>query len=82
MSKTARYINIYWQDGVIPEVGVNGCQVEDVIEVVLERLQSLNEAFPCRENSITITKLQEAAMWQRERTRERQARGVEGQHVK
>lgn len=82
MPKTGFPVEIKWQEGTVPEVGVNGAQIEDVIDAVLDRLRDLNGRFPCRENSITITKLEEAAMWQRERTRNREARGVEGQHVK
>ena len=81
MPKTGYPVEIKWQDGVVPEVGVNGAQIEDVIDAVLDRLRELNAAFPCRENSITITKLEEAGMWQRERTRNRVDRGVEGQHL-
>ena len=38
------------------------------------------EKFPCRENAISITKLEEAIMWQEKRTSERIKRGVEGKH--
>ena len=75
------FVKLQWQDGTIPEVGVNGCQVNDVLDVVIDRVRELNKAFPCRENSITITKLEEARMWQDERTRNRVSQGVEGQHI-
>jgi hypothetical protein len=74
------FVKLTWQDGTVPEVGVNGCQVNDVLDVVIERLRELNKAFPCRENSISITKLEEAVMWQNARTQNRVAQGVEGQH--
>lgn len=54
------------------------CQFTDLIATALVMLRYLNNKFPCRENSITITKLEEAVMWQEERTRDREARGVEG----
>lgn len=66
------------QDGPIKEVGVNGIQVTDMLEYVLEVYKSLNAKFPCRENSLTITKIEEAIHWQEHRTKERQKRGVEG----
>ena len=75
------YVNIKWQDGVIPEVGRNGVQVSEAIEVVLNKLKGYQEKFPCRENAISITKLEEAIMWQEKRTTDRIKRGVEGQHV-
>lgn len=46
----------------------------------LEMLRYLNNKFPCRENSLTITKLEEALMWNDQGTKNRQARGVEGKN--
>lgn len=66
------------QNGAIKENGVNGCQVTDVIEVAKMIIEGLNSKFPCRENAITITKLDEALMWQDKRTADRIGRGVEG----
>lgn len=66
------------QNGPIKEVGVNGCQVTDVIAVAKHILEQLNFKFPCRENSATITKLDEALMWHEKRTKDRESRGVEG----
>ena len=75
------FIQVTWQDGTVPEVGVNGCQLQDVLEIAIERLRELNAQFPCRENSITLTKLEEAAMWQEKRTANRREQGVEGQRA-
>ena len=75
------FVNITWQDGVVPEVGVNGCQINDVLEVVISRLAELNTAFPCEENDYTMDYIREAIMWQNRRTANRIAQGVEGQHV-
>jgi len=58
----------------------NGTTLENVLSLLIERTKQLNEKFPCRENSIAITKMQEAKMWFDERTRERVERGVEGRH--
>lgn len=52
------------QDGPIKEVGLNGCQVTDMLKFSLEVYKGLQADFPCRENAITITKLEEAIMWQ------------------
>ncbi|MBC1523743.1 hypothetical protein HB884_05925 [Listeria booriae] len=78
MTKSVTFVQVKWQDGVISENGINGAQVNDVMEVALSRLQELNKQFPCRENSIAITKLEEAIMWQDKRTADRLKRGVEG----
>lgn len=66
------------QEGPIKENGVNGCQVSDMIEIATDIIRQLNEKFPCRENAIAITKLEEALMWQEKRTQDRLLRGVEG----
>lgn len=74
-----QYINIKWQEGTVSEVGSNGTQVQDVIEILLDRLRKFNaESLSCRENSLAITKLEEARMWLDERTRDRTVRNVEG----
>lgn len=66
------------QNGPIKEAGKNGCQVVDIIAVAKHMIEKLNEKFPCRENAMTITKLDEALMWQEKRTKDRVARDVEG----
>lgn len=58
----------------------NGTTLEEMLRVSIERLQNLNSRFACRENSIAITKMQEALMWLNARTADRTARGVEGTH--
>lgn len=70
------------QEGPIKENGVNGCQATDMIEIATDIIRQLNEKFPCRENSMTITKLEEALMWQEKRTENRTLRGVEGKNEK
>ena len=60
----------------------DGTTNEDVIEVLIDRLNYLNGLFPCRENSLAITKLEEALFWLNARTRNRDKRGVEGRHEK
>lgn len=66
------------QNGPIKEVGKNGCQVEDIIAVAKHMIEQLNTKFPCRENSMMITKLDEAIMWSKKRTEDRKNRNVEG----
>ena len=58
----------------------DGTTNEEVLAVLIDRLQFLNGKFPCRENSIVLTKLDEALLWLNKRTSDRQKRGVEGQH--
>jgi hypothetical protein len=68
------------QSDPISEVGVNGVQALDMLEYTKCLFQSLNEAFPCRENALTITKIEEAIHWQEARTKDRLNRKVEGQN--
>jgi len=67
------------QNGPIKEAGVNGCQVNEIIEAAKIIIEGLNQKFPCRENYMAITKLDECLMWLDKRTKDREARGVEGQ---
>ena len=60
----------------------DGTTNEEVLRVLIDRMQYLNGKFPCRENSIVITKLEESLMWLEKRTRDRVARGVEGKQLK
>lgn len=66
------------QNGPIKEKGVNGCQVDTVIEAAKSIIEGLNAKFPCRENSVAITKLDEALLWLAKRKSDREKRGVEG----
>ena len=66
------------QCGPIKEKGVNGCQIDDVIVFAREFIENHNHKFPCRENSLVITKLEEAEMWLKRRKEDREKRGVEG----
>lgn len=66
------------QLGPVKEHGVNGCQVDTVIEAAKLILEGLNKYFPCRENAVAITKLDEALMWLEKRKKDRIARDVEG----
>lgn len=74
--------HIHFQEGPIKETGVNGVNNEDLIVMVVTRLEHFNQSeFHCRENSMAITKLEEALMWLRKRTMGRENRNVEGTHT-
>lgn len=66
------------QSAPVQDVGINGCQVDTIIETAKLILEGLNENIPCRENSLAITKLDEALMWLQRRKENRIKRGVEG----
>lgn len=80
--KGAVLCTIHFQEGPIKECGVNGVCNEDLINMVIDRLEHFqNSEFRCRENAVAITKLEEALLWLRKRTMAREARGVEGTHT-
>lgn len=72
---------IQFQNGPIGDNGHNGIQNEDVLNLLLVRMRELNKRFPCRENSLAITKMEEALMWLEQRTALRRQQGVEGQNL-
>lgn len=73
---------IHFQEGPIKECGVNGVCNEDLINMVIDRLEHFqNSEFRCRENALAITALEEALLWLRKRTMGREQRGVEGTHT-
>jgi len=73
------FAEVSFQDGPIREFGVNGCHQEDLLAIVIDRLESFQAGdFKCRENALALTKCQEAMHWLNHRTSVRQLRGVEG----
>ena len=66
------------QDGPIKENGVNGCQIDTIIETARIMLSKLNENFSCNENIIAISYLDDALFKLSERKKDRLKRGVEG----
>lgn len=60
----------------------DGTTNEEVLEVLINRMGYLQSKFPCRENAIVITKLEESLMWLNKRTADRLKRNVEGKHLK
>lgn len=70
---------IRFQEGAVADVGINGCQTPDIINVLVKELTKLNVGpMANRETTIAITRLVEAKMWLELRTRDRSERGVEG----
>ena len=70
---------INFQEGPIKENGVNGVCNEDLIVMVITRLESFQKTpYACKENEMAITKLEESLLWLRKRTIGRENRNVEG----
>ena len=60
---------------------IDGTSNEEVIAVLIDRLEYLNNKFPCAENKLAITHLRWALTQLEERTKNRVSRGVEGKHL-
>lgn len=58
----------------------DGTTNEELLEVLINRMNHLNGKFPCRENAIAITHLDTALLWLEKRTNDRLKRNVEGQN--
>lgn len=72
-----------FQEGPIKENGVNGACNEDLIAMVISRLEHFQQSeYACRENALAITKFEEGLLWLRKRTMGREQRGVEGTSTK
>ncbi len=59
----------------------DGTTNEELLRVLVNRLNYLNTKFPCRENSIATTHIETALLWLNKRTDDRKARNVEGKHL-
>ena len=79
----AEHATVLFQNGPIAEVGTNGVTHEALLAILIDRLEAFQAGpYACRENTLALTKLQEAQHWLHHRTRARMARGVEGTHAK
>jgi hypothetical protein len=68
-----------FQEGAVPEKGVNGLTNEALLAVVIDRLECFQAGpFPCNENNDALAHARRALELLIERTKKRLARGVEG----
>ena len=78
-------LNINWQNGALVHDGErkepNGAFVESVIAAAKQRLEHYQTTrFECTQNAMAIEHLNEALTVLRQRTEDREERGVEGTH--
>ena len=66
------------QTGPIKEVGLNGCQIDDLISFSRDVIKVFNDRVSCTENTLVIQKLEEALLYLDARKKARESRGVEG----
>ena len=78
--KEPSYVGELWfQSGPIKEHGVNGVQIRDVIDMLINRLKDLDSKNSSNYNQETIKYLLLAQLEQDKRTHDREKRGVEGE---
>ena len=74
---------IKFQNGPIKEAGVNGVMNEDLLAILIDRMRGFQSGdYACDANKHALYYLENALTALRERTDEREARGVEGTHEK
>ncbi len=72
---------INFQNGPVGEVGANGCSNEDLLAIVIDRLECLDAGkFPCEENKSALSHARLALTRLNDRTFNREKRGVEGRN--
>jgi hypothetical protein len=78
VNKNTNSIGFTLQNGPIKEVGVNGCQVDTMIEAAKLIIEKFDEKSPCEENTTVLMHLRSALIWLDTRKKNREVRGVEG----
>ncbi len=71
------FINIVFQHGHPNEVGINGCRIEDVVDVLVDRLLAFQgRDLACDENAQALEHLHHAREAMLARRRRRETQGV------
>jgi hypothetical protein len=77
-----KFIKLKFQQGPISDNGVNGCQIEDVLDILIRRLSGFQQGkFPCDENRIALEHMETGLLWLKFRTSKRISQGVEGKNA-
>lgn len=83
MSKSTQneFIQIKFQSGPIHDVGINGCRIEDVIDLLTDKLSKFQSGeLACHENEMAIKHLALARQALVQRRKLRQQQGVFDTH--
>jgi hypothetical protein len=75
-------LRVKFQTGGTATTEKSGVFIEDLLIVAYAKLNEYNKYLPSRENSLALTKIEEAIMWLANRKAEREARGVYGTEEK
>jgi hypothetical protein len=73
------YVDIVFQHGAPQSVGINGCRIEDVIDLLIKKLLDFQgRELACEENAEALNHLQQASEALVRRRRRREQQGVLG----
>lgn len=73
---------ISFQNGPIKEAGVNGIAQEDLLNIVIHRLQGFQSGqYACEDNALALKCIEDAVKYLDRRTQARLDRGVEGTYI-
>ena len=75
-------LHIKFQTGGTATTERNGVFIEDLLSIAHSKLAAYNAILPSRENSLALTKIEEAILWLAARKVERTTRGVYGKEEK
>ena len=79
VSNSTALASIRFQNGATQETEINGIFMEDLLHIVKDRLEGFNQGkWRCKENSMAITKIEEALLWLNKRTADRKDSGKYG----
>jgi hypothetical protein len=77
------FATVIFQNGPVQEAGLNGCFQEDLLAIVIDRLEHFQRGpFACPENGEALLCVRVALNILNARTRDRQQRGVEWKNLK
>ena len=73
------FAKVNFQKGPVKEAGVNGCQNEDLLLIVIDRLEHFQDGpFACDENQVALIAARKSLHALQSRTKNRETRNVEG----
>ena len=75
-------LHVKFQSGGTATTDKNGVFIEDLLIVAYAKLDGYNKKLPSRENSLALTKIEEALQWLTSRKVAREVRGVYGTEEK
>jgi hypothetical protein len=71
------FIRVVFQSGFPKDVGINGCRLEDVLQLAAERLQEYQAgSLACEENEQALLSINTAIQSLQDRVRRRKEQGV------